>query len=48
MGSRVMVNVVKGMSGGLAGNHAAHDQETGQNSKITSAVRDKRVMNALP
>ena len=33
MGGRVMVNVVKGMSGGLAGNHATHDQETGQNSK---------------
>ena len=28
-----MVNVVKGMSGSLAGNHATHDQETGQNSK---------------
>ncbi len=33
MGGRVMVNVVKGMSGSLAGNHATHDQETGQNSK---------------
>lgn len=31
MGGRVMVNVVKGMSGSLAGNHATHDQETGQN-----------------
>lgn len=25
-----MVNVVKGMGGSLAGNHATHDQETGQ------------------
>jgi|GEM_PF-3401054 len=31
MGGCVMVNVVKGMSGSLAGDHAAHDQETGQN-----------------
>lgn len=31
MGGRVVVNVMKGMSGSLAGNHAAHDQETGQN-----------------
>ena len=28
MGGRVMVNVVKGMSGSLAGNHATHNQET--------------------
>lgn len=31
MGGRVVVNVMKGMSGGLAGNYATHDQETGQN-----------------
>lgn len=30
MGGRVMVSVVKGMSGSLAGNHTAHDQKTGQ------------------
>ena len=33
MGGRVMVSVVKGMSGSLAGNHATHDQETGQDSE---------------
>lgn len=33
MGGRVMMNVVKGMNGSLAGNHTAHDQETGQNPK---------------
>ena len=31
MGGCVMVNVVKRMSGSMAGNHATHDQETGQN-----------------
>jgi len=33
MGGRIMVNVVQGMGGSLAGNHPAHDQKTGQNSE---------------
>ena len=32
MGGCIMVNVVKGMGGSLAGDHPTHDHETGQNS----------------
>ncbi len=31
MGGRIMVNMVKGMSCSLAGDHPTHDQETGKN-----------------
>ncbi len=31
MRGRIMVNVVQGMGGSLAGNYPAHDHETGQN-----------------
>ena len=39
MGGRIMMKVVKGMGGSLAGNHHTHDHETSQNSENEECAR---------
>lgn len=39
MGGRIMMKVVKGMGGSLAGNHPTHDHETSQNSENEECAR---------